>query len=309
MRLRINTCLQGVLLLSVVALMFLPIPMTTLWWREFFNAGHTFVFMAFSYLLARRLLAKKIFDSPFFLYSGVLIIIMLVGVSIELLQGFIDREMSWGDLQNDFLGALAGLMFFHASGSGGIGGRLQVCRSVLLLPGVLLLLAGSFSLVQLSWHYLLRENAFPVIMDFGAGWSESFVRYNKATLISDVKNPRGMYVFMFLPGRYPGVNIIEPEPDWSQYRRLRLRIFSPYKEKTVFALRIHDRDHNQSFSDRFNTRLTINEGMNEIVLNIAKIQKGGSRRQLDIKNIAGLTLFVMKLERRHTFEISELYLE
>ena len=44
------------------------------------------------------------------------------------------------------------------------------------------LLLGTCSLFQISWHYIQRVNAFPVILDFNADWSGSFVHFNNTEM-------------------------------------------------------------------------------------------------------------------------------
>ena len=52
----------------------------------------------------------------------------------------------------------------------------------------------------------------------------SFIRFNNAEVISGLDAGRGkntgLHRVRFYQGEYPGLSVIEPEPDWSKYSNL-----------------------------------------------------------------------------------------
>jgi hypothetical protein len=237
----------------------------------------------------------------------VLIASLLLGIVIEVLQGLLQREASVDDLYRNFVGIISGLALVSMS-------RQKILRNKILAGMFSLgfLFLGSSSLFQMSWHYMQRAQAFPVILDFNAAWSGSFVRFNKAEMESSSGRAGGnnhLFRIRFSAARFPGVSVIEPVPDWSAYRKLRFWVASAHNENMDLFLRIDDINHDHHYQDRFNQKLVIHPGVNEVVIMLAQIEKGPLYRDLDLTKIAGLILFMAKVEKSQLLEISNIYLE
>ena len=182
-----------------------------------------------------------------------------------------------------------------------------------LLIGSCLLLTGFYPLMQLSWHYYGRSQAFPALTGFDEPWMSSFIRFNNAEVISGLDAGRdkntGLHRVQFNQGEYPGLSVIEPEPDWSKYSSLRIIIFSRYDKSTNLVLRVHDKIHNQDYVDRFNKVLHLEHGMNEFDIPLSQIEQGPLGRELDLTNIAGIVLFASELKNSLQIELSDIYLK
>ena len=293
--------------LIVVSLLFMPLAAGNLWWREAFNSGHVILFAVISYVLYFRVSITFRFSNTVIIYLIVLVAGLLLGLAIEVLQDLLQREASIDDLYRNFSGIISGL------------GLVSLRRQKSLFNKILMamfslgfLLLGTCSLFQISWHYIQRTNAFPVILDFNAEWSDSFVRYNRAELDMSSGRPGDkdrLFRIRFETGLYPGVAIIEPAPDWSAYRNLRFKVTSGAENDTNLILRIHDKSHDNNYRDRFNQKLILHPGLNEMVITLDQIKKGPANRDLDLTNIAGLILFLSKVERPQLLEISNIYLD
>ena len=293
--------------LIVVSLLLMPFSATNLWWTEVFNSGHVLLFLLISLVLYFWLSATFCFSSAAIIYLVVLVTGLLLGVAIEALQGLLQREASVDDLYRDFFGIVSGLGLVSLT-------RQKMLRNKILMGMFSLgfLFLGSGSLFQISWHYIQRAQAFPVILDFNAAWTNSFVRFDKTEMkLSSDKAGGNNHLFRirFVAARFPGVSIIEPVPDWSTYRKLRFKVASGHNENLNLFLRIHDVYHDQHYQDRFNQKLIIHPGLNEIVISLAQIEKGPLNRDLDLTNIAGLILFMSKVEESQLLEISNIYLD
>ncbi len=77
----------------------------------------------------------------------------------------------------------------------------------------------------------------------------------------------------------------------------------------MLTIRVHDAKHNQDFSDRFNIRLQIRPGLNEIEIMLSQVVRGPSDREPDLENVAGIGLFVQKQDDFDRLEIERIFLE
>ncbi len=296
----------------IIALLFAPVPADNLWWREALNSGHTLLFIYFSFVIHSQISVKMHLLNTFVLYLLVLVIGMLLGVIIEVLQSLGQREASFDDLYKNFWGIMTGLCLISLQKVNVL--RYQkVFRVTILMMAAVFLLSGLGSVLTLSWHYIERHRAFPVIIDPGANWASSFVRFNNARIIEvsalSQKDKVPAHIIQFDSGDYPGISIIEPEADWSNYRYLRLKIYSMNKAAHYLNLRVHDYLHNQSHQDRFNKKLYIRPGINTFRISLNQIRLSPANRELNLKNIAGLILFSENLKKPLQFSVSRIALE
>ncbi len=283
-------------LIVITGLLFAPLPASNLWWREAVNSGHTLLFIFLSFIIYSQFSARMRLLNGFVIYLLVLIIGMLLGVAIEVLQSIGQRETSLNDIVGNFFGLMTGLCLIAVFNLKKISYQ-KFASVVIVIAATGFLWFGLNSLLRLSWHYIERHNAFPVIVDFDANWSSSFVRYNNASMVKMLTSDQQSHHFVQLnSGDYPGISIIEPEPDWSGYRNLHLKIVSMSEYAHYMILRVHDDKHNQDHLDRFNKKLLIKPGLNTFSISLNQIRYGAVDRELDLKNIAGLILFSGKLK-------------
>ncbi len=113
----------------------------------------------------------------------------------------------------------------------------------------------------------------------------------------------------FDPGEYSGVDVTEPESDWSAFRELHFQVFSDNAADIIFTLKIYDERHNQNYNDRFNQRLIIRPGLNEIRVDLIQVRDAPVDRRLDLANISGVQLFLVNVESPLFLGLSDLLLE
>lgn len=283
-----NNLYRNLIVVVVIGLFFLPIPAGNLWWREAVNSGHTLLFIFLTFIIHHRVKSRSQNLSTLVQFIWVLVLGLVLGVAIELLQTLVQREASLNDLYRNFVGIVAGLCMLAALSLKKSHNH-KITVVFLLLCGGGFLTVGMVPLAQLSWHYVERTNAFPVIVDFDSNWSSSFVNYDK--------------------GNYPGISIIETEPDWSRYSSLHFSIDSVSEQDIHLILRVHDVLHDQELSDRFNVNLQVKPGLNEFKFTLNQIQHGPVDRELDLTNIEGIILFSRELKDWPQLEVSNMFLE
>jgi hypothetical protein len=304
----INNLNKYLVLIAFVCLFTFPLPSETLWLRELFNSGHTILFLFISLVLYSKIDAINRFLSPQLTCLFVLAIGLAVGAAIEVFQGLIQREASLADLNKDFLGILAGLALALS-----IRQKTRRTRVLFITIAFGLLIFGMYSLIQLSWHYVQRNKSFPVVIAFDENWSTSFLKLNNAELLGELKvknsDDTKYQRVRFDIGKYPGIGVIEPEEDWSAYRVLRFDVYSANDEDIKLVLRVHDKQHNNDFDDRFNRAFIIHRGINTVMVDISQIQKAPSDRMMDLTNIADVHLFLSEVSTPLYLGISNIYIE
>jgi glycopeptide antibiotics resistance protein len=284
--------LPGALTIAILWLLFGPLHIETLWWRELLNSGHTILFFVLSLLFYWNSSALKAGEKTGVRwisnrYVKVFIICLLLNVAIELLQLLVNREVSIDDIYRGMMGTMAGLSLSVLIDMRNAGQAKIV--PVLSLSCVFFLLAGMSPLVKLSVHYAERSRAFPVVMDFNSDWSESFVRHQDGT--------------------YSGIHIIEPEPDWQGYDSLSFDVRSNNDSTIRVGFRVHDNRHNNEHNDRFNSELTVRPGYNSFEVPLESIETGPLRRQLDLGSVSGVIFFSKDKEEWGRIEVSNLTLK
>jgi hypothetical protein len=294
--------------LLVVCGLFWPFAISNLWWREALNSGHVILFFFISLALYFVFSARSFFSSTVATYFVVLLTGLAIGVVIEISQTLFQREGSIEDLYKNFLGMMSGLGFIALT-------KQKVLRNKILagLFSFSFFLLGFVPLLQISWDYLQREKAFPFVTAFEEKWFVRFFDLNHAVLLGDValvtKAGKKLYRVRLDPGKYSGVDLIEPEANWSAYHKLRFQVFSDNASSINLVLKIYDEKHNQNYNDRFNQSLIVRPGLNEIVVNLNQVRNAPINRKLDLANISNVQLFLINVESSLFLGLSDLLLE
>ena len=302
--------LSVLLAAGVITIMFVQLPCQSLLCRELQNSGHVVLFavMAAVFIAIIRYSRFAAVGRPladYWIAGGAMIV---VAVLTELGQLITQRDPDLIDMLRDVAGIAVGLGLY-ALADPGLSPRKQgrhLLQTGLLTAIVALMAAGFYPLLKTVSATLQRNQAFPVIADFGAGWTRTFVQLNRASLTL-VAAPGGSTAaesgdgspvarLTLKPGNYPGVSIVEPGADWSGYSTLCLDLFSPHTRPIGLVLRIHDDRHNQAYPDRFNRTLTLKPGDNRIRIPLRDVIQAPAGRELDMTRIAGLMLFAVDIE-------------
>jgi len=241
-------------------------------------------------------------------YAAIILAGMLIGIGVELVQHYTGREASALDLLTNLLGLISGLCLIEAFPQGK-SSKYRRASFVLVMTSVALIVVCIMPLLLLSASYLQRNKAFPVIADFGADWREAFIKFNQTELhTKDDPGQNDLHWVTFEPTEYPGISIIEPVSDWTEYDRLVFTLYSNHEYMIRVTVRIHDVVHDQSHSDRYNISLAVEPGMNMYQILLKDVEQAPLGRTLDMTAIAGLILFANGLEKPVTLGISNISL-
>ncbi|MES0326844.1 MAG: VanZ family protein [Gammaproteobacteria bacterium] len=304
----------------VLMLMFAALPDINLFWREMQNSGHTLLFIpiVLLILLLLRDTTEFFWRKTFKLYIATFSISLLIGIAIELIQLLTHGDASTMDVVRDLAGIIVGLGLYATTDPELQTHKLKPgkwIRAGIVMLSFCVLTASMSPLVFLSAAYVQRETAFPVVVDLTANWTRPFLQLKNAVITfqeyEEVRaDGEGQLTRVDLkPGIYPGVSIIEPSPDWSAYKALTIVIYSKLIQPFDLVLRIHDEHHNDDYSDRYNTKLTVNKGSNYFRIPLDDIKNSPSNREMNMMRIKELILVSAKPFEGLHFYVGKMRLE
>lgn len=241
-------------------------------------------------------------------FSLYLFIILAFSVVTELVQGEVGRVPSYFDLLADTWGALLAWLFMEW---GVIKQRVfkgQLLTLTTLLLGVTVLTKPALIL----YDELLARTQFPLIAGFETASELTRWDTNSEILRSTDKATHGQYSLkvLLLPRGYSGVSVKNFPSNWDGFDYLQIDVWSPRAWLPV-TLRIHDKEHAvgaQEYNDRFNRRFKLDEGWNRISVELRDVLRAPNGRELDLKNVIGISLFSYNLGTTETLYMDNIIL-
>jgi len=298
----------GALALLCLVLLFVggPGPYALRTFRYAWGLGHLFCFSLWTFIYLQWRSGRPLLRT----YAEALLLALVLGAVTELLQiGVAGREATWQDLGLDLLGSLLALV---------MGGELksQLDRWRLWLVRIPVLLVVCWVLMPLARVVVddLRAwSQFPLLAGFETRLELGRWGGDSTRTLSDQYVYSGSRALRceLNTNRYSGVALKYFPADWSQYRSVRFHLFNPQSEQIELLFRIHDQHHwdnDSRYSDRFNTRLVFQPGWTKQEISLAEVETAPRERKMDLARIAGLILFVGKLEQPLTFYLDEVQL-
>ncbi len=316
----------GVVLVGLLlsAVFFLSLPGITLWQRVVQDAGHGPVFagIAIVLLLMQRPAAGGEIRSAS-QYRNVFVVAALLGVVTELLQHSMPgRSVSAMDAMHDAAGAalgLAGAWFIERwlarrrEPSAAGAAHTRAVAAVALLAFTLL----AWQPLQCARAYAARDSAFPVLVSAGPLADGLFTRPHAAS-VTYVQLPQpyrrpddaDSVRLEFMPGTRPGLQVLEPYPDWRDYDVLAMDVTNPSSQAAVLMIRILDAAHDWSHEDRFNQRVVIPSATRVTIrLSLEAVAASPAQRRMDMGAVANLMLFARRPLDSGGFYITRIWLE
>lgn len=273
--------------------------------RYGWDLGHLLVFALWAYLYALWR-AERSFER---LVVEVALLALVLGGLSELVQAGIGRQAAWSDLGRDLAGGLLGLALAPLRP-----GLLKTWLIRLFRVGVCgAVLLSLIPFLQVAVDDLIAWRQFPLLSGFetpfeASRWSGS-VRREVERLVS-FSGQAGLRLNLDTQ-RYAGIGLRSFPRDWQDFRHLSLQVYNPDPKPLQLYFRIHDHDHRASgnaYTDRFNTRFLLRQGWNNLQVKLAEVAAAPRGRQLDLSRVAGLNLYVDKLDRSRIIYLDEVRL-
>jgi hypothetical protein len=270
-----------------------------------YDAGHAILFgvVAIAVLVA---LPGKPGDPPAMrrrTYGTALAIAVGLGLASEMVQFFGPRDADLVDFLRDVAGAAAFLLFAATFERGAIesSSRPHVPVAALArIAAVFVLMLAFVPLAATAMSYGFRNAAFPHLMDFESYWESRFVATRHADItLAFLPEPwnedrtRLVGMVTFLPGDYSSLILREPVADWSAYRSLRFDVYSTLDREVDLTVRIDDEFAwgRQTYGERYQGKLAIRPGRNEIAIPLEEVREGPRERSLDLARIQQVVVF------------------
>lgn len=304
--LRLGALLVGLVLICPLFFVGGPDVYSSVLLNNLWNYGHVIFFAA------ALLLAVLIRPIPFGrAWLWIVLAIFILGVLIEFVQNFIGRDASWSDIAHNILGAFIALCWGQrATGSRYLLIGLRVLSVILMAPMMWL----SAQLIYSNWQ---MRTQFPLINSFetryelrqlaniGAhvSWSKSSNYASSGEFSLAVKLTADPYSGIKWVGRYG---------DWSRYSFFAVDVYNPSEEEMQVVLKIADLQHDRgsnALDDRFNHRISLNPGWNNLRVAMDEIRNAPARRKMRIDEVNCLEIFAINLPKPQVIYIDNLRLE
>ena len=277
--------------------------------KELWNLGHIAYFAIVVWFLAKFKPVKKM-PLPY-LWAAFLFITLLLSILIEILQYGTDRTPDLGDVSRDLTGCLL-VLSFHPS--------------FLKLPSKTMLLFVRFiALTILLIHLkplaiaLIDESTarsqFPILSNFETAFELDRWDGGASTIIikPGLKNDSYQLKIGLMATTHSGVGMKYLQSDWTAYKLVNLRIFKPSDESLSIVIRIHDVWHKTgpvayANSDRFNRRVDLSQGWNDIKIPLSQIESAPHKRKMDLSQVSDISLFATRLPEPRVIYLDKVYL-
>lgn len=274
------------------------------------NLGHIATYCLWTYLLIKYYdpLKRQSYGHQWIWALG---FTLIFGIVIEMIQKeCLGRTADISDIIKNMIGCGLSLAFFVPT-------RKNNRRFVLLTLQlmILIMLLGQF--LPLAWaftdEWIAREQ-FPNLGTFEAPleitrWEPN---HSKLTIDHHIKNQgkSSLRIDLTVNG-FSGANLEFFPRDWRGFSSIRFTIYNPRKSLLKMVCRINDFDHNRNgyhYKDRFNKRIPITSGWNQIEIPMEQVQNAPVNRSMNMAEIESFAIFFYKLNQPQSVYIDDLSL-
>lgn len=275
------------------------------WIRAGLDASHGPIFALIAILLAMLLGRRRAGAAgwpDWILCARALAISVLLGIAIEILQGFQGRPPALFDVMTDTAGAVVGLAVWSLATRRGSLGALQGSHHPVWTVVTLGLAGMMFVLwrpLHVAMDYADRAADFPVIAEFSDPRSMRFTTTDGvAASITELPAPwfrrpgERALELRYDPAHPPAVQITEPSPDWRGFSVIEVDLTNAGPAELTLVLRILDARHDWSNDDRANLPLLIPPRTRTTVrVALEAVASAPARRRMDVAHIANVMIF------------------
>jgi len=276
-------------------LLFVNLPSDRLVWSSVQNVGHFVLFavLASAYFFHMDKTSDwRYFHKAFFTFF----ILTAIGIVAEVAQVFLPtRSASFADIGRNLLGVSVGILTYDW-----IKYRKKLNKKLLSFC-LLALVSVTFWICKPAFQlitYNIFKSPSPVVMSFGDPFVKSMISKIDGASFALVENnlstKKDWLLMEFSRYKYSGIVIHEPQANWANYEYLSLTFLNKSDAPVMLEVRIHDVQHDNSYQDRFNTKLNIKPGESTIKVPLEDIRSLGRRwpvRRMNLQQISQLQLF------------------
>ena len=227
------------------------------------------------------------------LWLATTVVIGVLGAAIEFIQSFTGRESSVEDALMNLVGAWFGLALSGVS-------RPETRWQDWLMAAVAtaLLIPPLYNLVYVARTHMHLAQQAPVLFEVANPDAYRFWRGNVEPVLSGSGQPTALMMNL-KPARYSGATLDDLPWDWAGWDMLEIVLENPGERTLNVTLRINDVAHdrrNKGYFDRYNRVFAIEPGMNRLSIALKSIADAPRERQMDMRDIRRLVLFISNLK-------------
>jgi len=283
-------------LLGVLAVA--PRPRTGRMWSLLYDSGHAVLFggvalALFGSLRAWGLSRAWVYPAAFVLASG-------IGSISEAVQFFGPRDADLMDAARNAAGAAAFLLTVGVVDIPNLPRRVKILS---LLGAVLLVGSCLVAPARLAAAYVHRARVYPRLADFESLWERPLVGVSDADLDrlpppSNWDNASGHAArITFHPSDgYPRLVFRAPPADWKPHDMLVFELYSEEPDTVSLHLRIHDKAHDETWTDRYRVSFRVAPGAHVIRIPLTEVAAGPRDRALQLDKVESMALFLNRPE-------------
>lgn len=276
--------------------------------KAFWNLGHILYFFLLPYAILPYLI-KRHLTLPFQL----LIIFgftLALGSVIELVQSCFMRTPDVEDVFRDIIGALCYLAFLSPARKE-IFKRFPYLLKTIALGLILLQIAPV--VIALADEFRARAR-FPVLSDFESPSEIQRWEGNAHYSIDTEFAHSGQHALKvsFKNTQFSGVSLHYFPENWECYNSFQFYAYNSSPEMVPIVCRIHDEIHSRSdqhFNDRFNHTFHLTRGWNRIEIALKTVRNAPVNRQMDMRHIWGVGIFVWQLHKSYAIYLDDFKLQ
>jgi len=108
--------------------------------------------------------------------------------------------------------------------------------------------------------------------------------------------------------KYSGLSLKYFPADWTGYNYFNFSVYNPDSDTLKITCRIHDKNHNNRYADRYNEVFRVIPGWNDYSVPIKKIINTPKERRMDLSNIKLVGLFTVKSPRKRYLYLDDIML-
>ena len=278
-------------------------------YKELWDLGHIFLFASIAYIITNSTFFKK--NSNIKYFFTLITLCAALGLAIEVLQVFIGRNFELKDLVADVLGAAIGFAIANYINAKYIFNK----RYLSIISIVLISLISSRNLISVTTDEIYMRSEFPNLASYSNSFSLSRWDVNKAQISRSERNSETgtqLLSVNFLPAKYPDITLQHFVRNWNGYNFITFKVFNAQKKNINVEFKIYDRIHIENgytYSDRFNMKLNLKAGWNNIKVSLTKVINAPKDREMDITSIKSISLFLIDVKKPVNIYLSDIKLK
>lgn len=271
------------------------------------DLGHIFIFTLLTLvILSHWNRPKSDFVRRFFFYF-IFLLIFLIGIGVELCQTMVNgRNPDIPDLLRNQLGCIFGYYLFFIKRSSFSRAKTHLLH---LLMGCLLSLACVPLFIGLG-DELLARSQFPVLADFESMFEKNRWVDPRQLRISGDKARSGdkSLLVRLSTATYSGTSLFYFPNNWQGYNWLHFSVFNPNTATMTLHCRIHDKQHNKKFQDRYHHQFVLQPGWNDLDISLSDVENAPKTRKMNMTAIEQVGFFFINLPRPQYIYLDHVFL-